>query len=84
MSTLKPDVLTNKEFEKITAPVKQSNMNTDYWFLRDNGVQAITAICIVGLAYKEDAVIIGYSRMRKCLKNEIIYARRHEKNEKKI
>ena len=37
--------------------VKQRDMNTDYNFLRDGGVRAITAIYIVGIAYEEEAII---------------------------
>lgn len=33
------------------------NINMDYWFLRDSGVFALTAIYMVGLAYKEDILI---------------------------
>ena len=44
---------------------KQSNMTEDYYFLRDNGVRAITAIFMIGEAYKEDAIIIGTSRRLK-------------------
>ena len=28
------------------------NINTDYWFLRGNGVRGSTALIIVGIAYK--------------------------------
>lgn len=42
----------------------QDSINIDYWFLRDCGVLALTAIYIVGLAYKEDVVIIGLPRKR--------------------
>ena len=35
------------------------NSNIDYWFLRNYGVSGLTAIYMVGLAYKEDIVIVG-------------------------
>lgn len=38
---------------------KEENINQDFWFLRDNGVRALTAIYMLGLAYKEDIVIVG-------------------------
>lgn len=41
-----------------------ANINLDYWFLRDLGVHAFTAIYMVGLAYKEDVVIIGLPRKK--------------------
>ena len=28
------------------------NLNTDYWFLRDNGVSGVTAMYMVGIVYK--------------------------------
>lgn len=36
-----------------------ANITLDYWFLRDNGVRSLTAIFMIGIAYKEDIVIIG-------------------------
>lgn len=41
-----------------------ANINLDYWFLRDNRVSALTAIYMVGLAYKEDIVIVGTPRRK--------------------
>ena len=38
---------------------KQRNMELDYYFLRDGGVRALTAIYMLGVAYKEDIVIVG-------------------------
>lgn len=35
-----------------------TNINLDYWFLRDNGVSALTSVYIVGLAYNEDELIL--------------------------
>lgn len=40
------------------------NINRDFWFLRDNGVRALTAIYMVGKAYKEDVVIVGLPRRK--------------------
>ena len=34
------------------------NVNLDYRFLRDNRVPALTAIYMVGLAYKKDIVVV--------------------------
>ena len=41
------------------------NINLDYRFLRDNGVRALTAIYMVGKAYKEDLVLVGLPREEK-------------------
>jgi hypothetical protein len=43
---------------------KQRNMELDYNFLRDNDVKAATAIFMVGLAYKEDAIIVELPRKK--------------------
>jgi len=44
------------------------DINKDYWFLRDNGVQGVTAIYIIGLAYKDDVIVTFSNRRKK--KNE--------------
>ena len=36
-----------------------ANVEKDYWFLRGYGVPVLTAIYMVGLAYREDIVVIG-------------------------
>ena len=40
----------------------QENIQKDYWFLRDNGAHALTAIFMVGLAYKEESILIALPR----------------------
>ena len=40
----------------------EEEINTDYWFLRDGGVHALTAIFMVGLAYKGERVLIALPR----------------------
>lgn len=47
-----------------------ASFNSDFWFLRDNGVSVLTAIYMVGEAYKKDIVIVGLPRRKTKKMNE--------------